>query len=489
LHLAKQFIIESLSLTFIAGIVGVLLALWGVDLLVGISPGNLPRVHEIGVDARALLFTFGLSLLVAVVIGLAPMLRLSKADVQSMLKDSGREQSASPLSGRLRSLLVISQVAMTLVLLVGAGLLAKSFLKLIHIDPGFRTESAVTMDISSPFPEDKQQKIQLAQFHESLLERISQIPGVKAAGGINALPMTDRGADGQFLIDNDPSRPGYAEFRVASSRYFDAMGIPLLRGRLFDRSDTPDSSHAAIISQALAQRVWPNEEPIGQRIQYGNMDGDKQMLQIVGVVNDVREYGLDLKVAATVYVSSLQRPGRTADFSIVVRSQSDPAALIPVLRQTVEAMNSELPVNFRTLERIFSSSLDSRRFSLVIFGVFAAAALLLAIIGIYGVMSYAMTRRTREIGIRMALGARPHNVLSLVMRQGIGLTVTGVIIGSGASLVLTGLMQSLLFDVSATDPAIFGALALLLTSVALVACYIPARRATKVDPMIVLRYE
>ena len=489
LHLAKQFIVESLSLTFVAGIFGVLLALWGVDLLVGLNPGNLPRVHEIGVDSRALLFTFGLSLLLAVVIGLAPMLRLSKADVQSMLKGSGREQSANPVSRRLRSMLVVSQVALTLVLLVGAGLLAKSFLKLIHIDPGFRTDGAVTMDISSPFPEEKQQKTQLAQFHQSLLERISQIPGVKAVGGINALPMTDRGADGQFLIDNDPSNTGHAEFRVASEGYFDAMGIRLLRGRLFDKSDTPDSSHVAVISQALAQRGWPNEEPIGQRLQYGNMDGDKQLLQIVGVVSDVREYGLDLKAPATVYVSSLQRPGRTFDFSVVVRSQSDPAALSPVLRQTVQAMNSELPVSFRTLERIFSSSLDSRRFSLVIFGVFAVAALLLAIIGIYGVMSYATTQRTREIGIRMALGARPGNVLGLVMRHGIGLTVMGVVIGTGFSLVLTGLMQSLLFDVSATDPAIFGAIALLLTCVALAACYIPARRATKVDPMVVLRYE
>jgi predicted permease len=488
-RLARQFIIESFSLTLIAGIFGVLLALWGVDLLIGLNPGNLPRADEIGVNARALLFTFCLSLLLAVVIGLAPMLRLSKADVQSMLKGSGREQSANPVSRRLRSVLVVSQVALTLVLLVGAGLLAKSFLKLLHIDPGFRTDGAVTMDISSPFPEEEQQKTQLAQFHESLLERISRIPGVKAVGGINALPMTDRGADGQFLIDNDPSKTGHAEFRVASAGYFEAMGISLLRGRLFDKSDLPDSPHAAVISRALAERVWPDEEPIGQRLQFGNMDGNRQLLQIVGVVTDVREYGLDSKPPATVYASSLQRPVRTFDFSIVVRSPGDPAALIPVLRQTVQAMNSELPVNFRTLEKIFSSSLDSRRFSLVIFGIFAVAALLLAIIGIYGVMSYATSQRTREIGIRMALGARPRNVLSLVMRHGIGLTVLGVVIGTGASLLLTGLMKSLLFDVSATDPAIFCAIALLLTCVALLACYIPARRATKVDPMIVLRYE
>jgi predicted permease len=293
---------------------------------------------------------------------------------------------------------------------------------------------------------------------------------------------------GTFLVDNNPAKVGYADYRVASAGYFAATGIPLLRGRVFDGSDRPEAPHAAVISQSLAQKYWPNEDPIGKRIQFGNMDGDLRLLHVVGVVGDVRGHGLDADAQPTVYANALQRPPHST-LSIVVRAQADPATLTPALRQTVRALNSELPVSFRTLQQIFSSSLDQRRFSLIIFAVFAAVAISLAVMGIYGVMAYAVAERTKEIGVRMALGATVGDILKLVIGQGGRLIAVGVALGLVGSLFLTRLLTSLLYGVSATDPLTFVLIALLLALVALLACWIPARRATKVDPMVALRYE
>jgi putative ABC transport system permease protein len=488
LRLARQFITESLALALIAAAAGVLLSFWGVDLLVALNQNNLPRASEIGVNWRALIFTLMLSLLVAVALGLVPALRSAGKDLQSTLNESGRGQSANAFSHRLRSLLVVSQVALTLVLLIGAGLLARSFIQLLRVDPGFHPESAVAMDISLASAKNDQQNQQLARFNQQLLERLSQLPGVTAAGGINSLPMTGGGSNGTFLIDNNPANTGYAEYRGASQGYFAAMGIPLLRGRLFEQSDHADSLHVALISQSLAQKYWPDEDPIGKRIQFGNMDGDLRLLNIVGIVGDVRERGLDTDVRPTVYAYSFQRP-QPSNYSIVVRANTDPAALIASMRGELESLSRDVPASFRTIEQIFSSSLNDRRFSLVLFSVFAGVALLLAITGIYGVMSYVVQQRTREIGIRMALGAKPKDVLKLVIKQGMKLAAGGVAIGAGASLALTRLIESLLFGVSATDPITFVGIAALLSAVALAACYIPARRATRVDPMVALRYE
>jgi putative ABC transport system permease protein len=449
----------------------------------------LPRADEIHVDVRALVFTLGLALVVALVLGLVPVLRNSDKDLHAALNQSSRGQSANAVSRYLRSLLVVSQVALTLMLLIGAGLLGRSFLQLLKVDPGFRPESAVAMDVSLAFPETDAEEQRLSQFHQQVFERLGQIPGVSAVGGIDGLPMTSVLSNGTFLIDNDKSRPGEAEFRVASGGYFATLGIPLMQGRVFDERDTPTAPHAAIISQSLAQRYFADTNPIGQRIQFGNMDGYLQLLNVVGVVGDVRDRGLEARIAPTVYVNYVQRPRRSADFSIVARAQTNAPSLIAAMRSEVQALNRDVPMNFRTVEQIFSSSLDNRRFSLVLFGFFAVAGLLLAVTGIYGVMAYAVAERTREIGIRRALGAQAGDVLKLIIGQGMKLMLIGVAIGLAGAVALTRLIASWLFGVGATDPVTFIAVALLLAAVALLACYIPARRATKVDPMVALRYE
>jgi len=407
-------------------------------------------------------------------------------------------------------------MALTLILLIAAGLVGKSFYRLLRIDPGFRTESAVAMELSLPridFNEKQYQvfmqayqrlldhgiapdaTIQLSAegeqqtlFQEQLLDRLGQLPGVSAVGTISLLPLRGDGPDGTFLINNNPARKGAANFRLASPGYFAAMGIPVLRGRTFDRSDQPNSPHAALISESMAGKYWPNENPIGQTIQFGNMDGDLRLLHVVGVVGDVHDRGVDAAISPTVYANSLQRPP-SSSVTVVVRGRIAPSALVPSMRQVVRSLDPQLPVNFRTLDQVLSSSLDQRRFSLVIFGVFGTVALLLAAMGIYGVTSYAVAQRTQEIGIRMALGARMSDVLKLVLRSGMSLALMGAAIGVAGAFAATRVMSSLLFGVAPTDLTTFTAVALVLIAVAFIACYIPARRATKVDPLVALRYE
>jgi ABC-type antimicrobial peptide transport system permease subunit len=517
-RLAQQFIAENILLVIPAGALGALISVWGLQSLIRLNQAALPRAAEIGVDLRALAFTLSLSLLIAVILGLVPVLRYSAEDLHGQLKEAGRGHSSHGASNRLRSALVVSQVALTLMLLAGAALLAKSFYTLLRTDPGFKPESAVVMGLSLPsyndpdafkhfmaaykqiqetgkvpdrMPQSEGSRLhqeQMWMFYERLMERLSQVPGAIAVGGVSSLPMSGGGGNGTFFIDNNPANTGSAEYRVASSGYFEAMGIALLSGRTFDERDKPESPHAAVISKSLADKYWPGEDPIGKRIQFGNMDGDLRVLNIVGVVGDVRERGLDSNVAAAVYGNALQRPIH-ASLSVVMRARADASSLVPAMRQATRELNADLPMSFRTLEEIFSSSLDSRRFSLVIFAVFGAVALLLAVMGIYGVISYAVTQRTQEIGIRLALGASSRDILKLVVGRGMILALIGIGIGLGAAVALTRLMASLLYGVSATDPATFAAVALLLAAAALVATYIPARRATKVDPMVALRHE
>ena len=514
-HLARQFITENLLVALAAGALGVVLSFWGVDLLIGLNHVSLPRVNEIGVNVRAVGFTLGLCFLVAVVLGLVPLLRFSNRDLEGSLRETGRGQSGHA-GQRLRSVLVVAQMSLTLILLIGAGLLGKSFYRLLQIDPGFSTESAVAVDLSLPdLPFTEQQyrdfmqayqrlqekgiapdtTLQLSaegqrqrRFQQELLDRLSQLPAVSAVGAINLLPLSGEGADGTFLINNNPARKGSADFRRASAGYFAAMQIPILRGRTFDRTDQPDSPHAALISNSLAAKYWPNEDPIGQTIQFGNMDGDLHLLHVVGVVRDVHDRSVEAATRPTVYANSLQRPP-SSDLSVVVRAQIAPSSLVPSMREAVRSLDPEMPVNFRTLDQVYSSSLDQHRFSLVIFGVFGTVALLLAAMGIYGVTAYSVAQRTQEIGIRMALGARMIDVLKLVLRGGMSLALIGAAIGLVSAFAVTRVMSSLLFGVTPTDLATFAAVALLLLVVAFLACYIPARRATKVDPLVALRYE
>jgi predicted permease len=490
-RITRQFIAENLLLALAAGATGVVLAFWGVELLVRLNQGNLPREDEIAINVRVLIFTVGLASVIAVALAFAPAARFSRRDLQSSLKEAGRGGANSSGGSRLRGLLVVTQVGLTMVLLIGAGLLARGFLKLLNTDPGFRPESAVAMGLALPTTIDKSEEQRLLQFHQQLLERVERVPGVIAVGRINALPLTGRGANGSFLLDGNPDATGQAEYRLASPGYFPAMGIPLLRGRLFDKTDNVNTAHVAVISQSLALKYWPNEDPIGRAIQFGNMDGDRRLLHIVGIVGDVRQRGLDEQIGDTVYAYSLQRPQwwQVSNLRVVVRAESDPAVLIPALRAVVQSLDRDIPISFQTLDQIVSSSLDTRRFSLVIFGAFATVALLLAAAGVYSVMSYNVTQRTHEIGVRVALGAQTGDVLAMIVKQGMTLAIVGLGIGLLASLGLTRLMESLLFGVSANDPLTFGVVTLLIVGVAILACWIPARRASRVDPMTALRNE
>jgi putative ABC transport system permease protein len=513
-RLARQFITETILLTLAAGALGVVLAFWGVDLIIGAYHGNLPRVGQIAVNSTVLVFTLAISLLAGLVLGLVPAINSSHRQLQDDLQSAGRGKSTSRASSRFRNFLIISQVALTLILLIGAGLLGRSFQRLMEVNPGFQTESAVAMTVSTPENmtafgmEDPAAQRRLAQFYQELLERLNALPGVIAVGGTNSLPMSGMGANGTFIIE-DGSKPartmaavieqldalrgsektGDAEFRVASSGYFTAMGIPLVRGRLFQQSDGPDSSHAALISESLARRYWPNEDALGKQIQFGNMDGDVRLLHVVGVVGDVRDESLDAEARPIVYVNYFQRPAAASEFSIVLRAHGDAGPLTAAMRREARALNPEMPTKFQTVQEIVSASLDNRRFSMVMLGVFAGSALALAMVGLYGVMAYITSERTHEIGIRMALGAQRSDMLRMILRQSFTLVVAGVTLGIFASIGLTRLLGTMLYGVYATDVLTYVGVVGLLIVAASLASFLPARRAMKVDPMVALRYE
>lgn len=507
-RLARQFIAETLVLTLAAGALGTLLAAWSVSLIAGLYHGDLPRVGEIGVSAKVLVFTFTTSLLIAIALGLVPVFQNSRRQLQSDLQDAGRGASAGRAQTRTRNVLIVAQMALTLMLLIGAGLLGKSFQRLLEVNAGFRPENAVAMTVSMPRPEEPAAMRPLAQFYRQLLERMQALPGTNATGGINALPMSGGGGNGTFIEQRggkaaetvpelirqldalSPSeRARDADYRVASAGYFAAMGIPMLRGRLFQESDGPDTPHVALVSQSFAKRYWPNEEAIGKQIQFGNMDGDLHVFNVIGIVGDVRDNGLDRDVRPTVYANYFQRPAIAAEFSIVLRGHGEATGLIAAMRREARALNPEMPTRFEMINQIVSASLNNRRFSMVMLGIFAGTALVLALVGIYGTMSYIASQRTTEIGIRMALGAQARHILEMILRQGAALVLAGVAIGLAAALAAIRLMAHLLYEVSATDPITFAVIALLLTVVALIACYIPARRAARVDPVIALRAE
>ncbi|MFN2475604.1 MAG: ABC transporter permease, partial [Chthoniobacterales bacterium] len=507
MQLARQFIAESLLLTLIAGALGVLLAVWGVQLIVGFYGGNLPRIGDIGVNASVLLFALAVSIIVGVVLGLVPTLQTSRQQLQRDLQDGGRGTAGAGRT-RVRNLLIVAQVALTLILLVGAGLLGRSFQRLTEIDPGFQPASAVAMTVSMSFPEESAAQRQLAQFYHQLLERIQTLPGVIAAGGTNGLPMGDSGGSGRFVVqggakpaqtleeliaqfDNlsEEERARDAEYRVASGGYFAAMGIPIVSGRTFQESDGPDAPHVAVVSQSFARRYFPKEDVIGKQIQFGNMDGDLHVLNIIGIAGDVRDTGLDIDVRPTVYVQYLQRPRHAAEFSVVVRGRGDAASLISAMRREARALNPEMPIKFEPLAQLVAASLDNRRFSMIMLGVFAGAALLLAMVGLYGVMAYITSERTSEIGIRMAIGAQRADMLRLVLRQSFTLVACGLMVGVVAALAASRVLASFLFGINAVDLVTYGAVICLLMIAALVATYVPARRAMNVDPMLALRHD
>ncbi len=487
-RIVRQLLTESVLLALAGGAVGLALAGPGMNLLLALAPEGLPRVSDVSLDGRALAFTAAITLLTGLIFGLFPALQTSKPNLSETLKDAGRGATEGRRRQRVRGALVVLEVALALMLLVGAGLLIKSFLRLQRVNPGFNPDNALTVSLSLPqrkYPERDQQ----AAFYKQLIEKVATLPGVQAAGGTNSMPMAGDFVLG-FMIEGRPPYPAGSgpstNYYSVSPDYFKAMGIPLLKGRLFTERDSKETTRVAIINETMAKQFFPGEDPIGKRIHVTM--GPVLYREIVGVVGDVKQYGLDQRTTAQTYESNAQQPFNY--MTLIVRAAGDPASLSAAIRSEVLNLDKEQPVsNIRTLDRLLSTSMAQQRFSVSLLGVFAAVAMALAGVGIYGVLSYSVTQRAHEIGIRMALGAGRRDVLKLVVGHGMLLTLIGVAIGLGSAFALTRVMSTLLFGVSATDPMTFGLIALLLGAVALLACWMPARRATKVDPMVALRGE
>ncbi|HEV2834520.1 MAG TPA: ABC transporter permease [Pyrinomonadaceae bacterium] len=505
-RLARQLLTESVLLSLIGGAIGLLLARWGIDLILYISPDAIPRSREIGLDWTVLGFTIGVSFLTGILFGLVPALQAGEVDVHETLKETGRG-----VSGRqwLRSSLVVAEVATTLVLLIGAGLMIRSFYLLQKVNPGFSYERLTSFSVSLPekkYPTEET----TASFYNRLLENIRSLPGVESTAAASGLPLGNNGWQMGFSIEGQPPPPPeqtpLLETCVVTPDYFRAMNIPVLRGRVFN--DRDDRSHLAgtdlskinederfmvgvnkiVIDEAFAQRYWPNEDPIGKRVQIGRNEKPRK-LEVIGVVGRVKMESLNQNSDRVQgYYSYAQVPMR--GMAIIVKGTSDPNLLMSAVRSAVKEIDPDQPIfNPQTMDEIRAESVAPERLNLTLLSLFAGIALVLAIVGIYGVMSYSVTQRTHEIGIRMAIGARPRDVFTMVLGHGMKLTLIGVGIGLALAFALTRLMETMLFGVKPTDAATFTVISVLLTTVALLACYLPGRRATKVEPTISLRYE
>jgi putative ABC transport system permease protein len=496
LRLVRQFLTESVLLSVLGGVLGLLLAVWGVGLLQAFIPEDISQVKDIGVDARVLGFTLVVSLLTGLVFGLAPATQAANFNLNETLKEGGRDSSSGSRGKRIRSLLVVTEVAVSLVLLVGAGLLVNSFVRLRGVDPGFKADNLLTMSVVLPRGRYPNQERRTA-FYKDLIARVGALPGVRSAAVTSWLPLAASQGDSIGIIpEGHPAPlPGQGEppsvvTRVVSPDYFRTMGIRLLQGREFEEGrDRVDSPVVVLVSEAFARRFWPGESAVGKRVNPGDPNEPADWCEVVGVVRDVRQFELASEPKPQMYFTYAQ-----ADIflprHLVVGTDTDPLAIAGAVRRTVWEVDAEQPVSdVSTMKDVLSESLSRERFSMLLLGLFAALALLLAAVGLYGVMSYTVAQRTREIGLRMALGAQRRDVLRLVVGQGLKLVAAGVVLGLVASLALTRLMASLLYGVSATDPATLVTISLVLVAVAALASYIPARRATRVDPLTALRYE
>ena len=487
-RLLRLLLTESLLLALAGGAAGLALAYFAMSAFISFSPANVPRTDEIRLDGMALLFTFGITLLTSVAFGLLPALQATKRAVHATLKEGGRQGNRGGRP-RTRGLLVVAEVALSLLLLIGAGLMIRTFISFQRVDPGFRTDNLLTMKLALPFAKYPKPQQQVA-FYNQVIERVRALPGVQEVGAVSDLPLVEGGVFA-FIIEgrasasaqDDPS----AVWRAINPDYFRTMGMQLRRGREFTEHDQLDQVEVIVINETMAATFWPGEDPIGKRIQIY----DSQPMpwrEIVGVVNDTKEAGLGAPTRLEIFVPFSQRP--RAAMTLIAHTAAEPEQLAGAMRAAVQAVDPEQPVfRISTMEQFFSAEIAVPRATMFLLGALAVTALILAAVGIYGVMAHAVTQQTHEIGIRTALGATQRDVLRLVVRQGMTLTLIGVVIGLAGAFALTRLMTTLLFGVSATDPATFTVIALLLTGVALFACYIPARRATKVDPLTALRYE
>jgi putative ABC transport system permease protein len=490
-RLLRQVLTESLLLSLAGGAVGLLLAQMGVQVLTSLAPAEIPRLDQIGVDGMVLGFTFAACILTSLLCGLMPAVSASKTDLQDALKEGGRGLTGSS-SRRLRHLLVVFEIALSLVLLVGAGLMITSFIRLQAVAPGFDSGSMLTMTMwlpGSKYPRSQQQ----TEFFQQVINRVKELPGVQSVSAIQDLPLRRNRMGFEFSIDHrPPPSPGEkqdAAYRVIGPDYFRVMGIPLIAGRDFTERDNRQSPPVLIINQTMARQYWEDENPIGKRMRFGG-DG-APWYQIVGVAGDIRHMGLDEEEGPAFYQPHAQK---TFDFlrwmTLVVQTSTDPMSLAGTLRAQVQALDNDQPVyEIATMKDILSQSVAKRRFATLLLGLFALVALSLGAVGIYGVLAFAVAASTREIGIRMALGARSLEVHRLVFGQGLRLVIAGVGLGLVAALALTRILSSLLFAIEPTDPLTFASIPLLLVVVAMLACWVPARRATKVDPLEALRYE
>jgi predicted permease len=499
-RIVRQLLTESVLLAVGGGALGLVFAVWSLEGIRALGSRSVPRLGEIAVNRDVLLFTLAVSVMSGIVFGLMPALRVCRLDLHDNLKDAGRGSAGSGAIWRSpgrgqngRQLLVVAELALSVMLLIGAGLLIRSFARVQQVPAGFNPANLLTLELTMSGAKYNEPAAVLETYRQ-LWERLTRLPGAIAAGGVSALPLSQMFAWGPITVEGRPLAPGEAfinvDQRVVAGEYFRAMEIPLLKGRLFTEQDTRAQPRVVVIDDAMARQLWPNEEALGKRIRLGGIDAtpESPWVTVVGIVGRVKQYTLDSESRIAMYLPQAQVIGR--GMNVVVRTEGDPAGLTAAARAEVRALDPDLPIyNVRTMSQRVDESLARRRFSMLLLTLFAALALGLATIGIYGVIAYLVAQGTRELGIRMALGATPRAVLLMIVRHGLGVALLGVGIGLAGALGLTRFMSSQLFGVAAIDPPTFLAVSLLLTAVALAASYIPARRAAAIDPMVSLRSE
>ncbi|HWF89357.1 MAG TPA: ABC transporter permease [Pyrinomonadaceae bacterium] len=489
-RVVRQLFTESTMLALAGGAVGLLVAFWGLAAITKLLPQDFPRLNEIHMDLRVLGFTLGASVLTGIIFGLAPALQISRSDVQDAIRETGRGTAGSLRQSHFRQALIVVEVALSVVLLAGAGLLFRSFLRLQSVNTGFVSEKVLTARLNPSGPNYPNQS-DYAKFYSKVLEKLGNVPGVQDAGFINTLPL-DKGPTAGFRVEGrevtTPDKWPSVNYRTVTPDYFRAMGIPLVQGRTYTDRDDQNAPLVMIVNQQVAHDIFPGESPVGKRITFGNTDNNGQPVwfEIVGVVGNIRSLELREEPAAEIYFSSGQ------DFwpamSLVVRASVDPESLAGPVREIVNEIDKSVPVSdVKTMDHVVSASITQPRFNLFLLGVFGAVAMILSAAGIYGVTAYGVTQRTHELGIRIALGAQVGDVLKMILGQGMAVIGVGLVLGLGAAFGLMRLLRSLLFGVGENDPLTFVAITLVLVLVALIACYIPARRATKVDPLVALR--
>jgi putative ABC transport system permease protein len=493
-RLMRQMLVESVVLSLTGGVVGIALAYAGTRLLVALRPPNIPRLDAIGVDLRVLLFALGASTVVGILFGILPAVNATRLDMQSMLREGGRGVAGGVRQGARRTL-VISEVAIALVLLVGAGLMTRSFVRLLSVDPGYRVDHVLTVPISLP-PSRYEETDRVITFYRELTRRVATLPGVSSVGGVAGVPLVAERGDLGIEIEGRPVAPGEtrrrADWQVVTPGYFKAIGMRLLRGRAIEETDLETTPGVVVINEALVRKYWPNDDPIGKRFKLGGKAGPG-MVTIVGVVADVRQASLAATPVGEMYLAHTQfrfwgGGAVMRSLNLVLRTTGEPAALTRAVRSEVAALDAQLPLGqFRTMEDVRGESVSQPRFLMFLFSTFSMVALAIAVIGIYGVIAYGVAQRRKEIGIRVALGARPSSVAGMVVRQGMGLAGIGIVAGLVLAFGLTRFLSSFLFAVTPTDPVTMAFVAATLAVAALAASYVPARRATKTNPVEVLR--